>query len=70
MYNLRKKKLNNFVLGTYLEARKFAEENSEASSLDNLYEDTRKKKFKHSKTLRNDQISSPPKLQSDGNNLQ
>ncbi|KAL4098136.1 hypothetical protein QTP88_022798 [Uroleucon formosanum] len=52
-------------IGPYLEARKFAEENSEASSLDNVYEDTRKKKIQHSKTLRNDQISSPPKLQSD-----
>lgn len=33
----------NIVLGNYLEARKLAEENSEASSLDNVNEDTRKK---------------------------
>jgi hypothetical protein len=31
------------VLSTYLEARKLAEENSEASSFENSYEDTRKK---------------------------
>jgi len=61
--------IKNIVLGTYLEARKLAEENSEASSLDNVYEDTRKTKSQNPKAFRNDQISNPPTLGSDGDNL-
>lgn len=56
-------------LGSYLEARNLAQDNSEASSCDNLYEDLRLKKKKNSRLVaskKQTRLLSPPVIDSEG----
>lgn len=56
-----------YYLGSYLEARHVAQENSEVSECDNMYDDLRTKRFKKTIFHKDEPISSPPALPSDGN---